>query len=218
MQWIKENSIIALTLLISLLIHSIFMIYHKKENIIQENIITFEIVQQKADTNISQKLEKNENTQQKKQEEVSKEIKKEEVKKEKAVKKSALPKKQPVKKEQNKKKENKENKDIVKSKGSNKINNQAETYIKQNYAKIEQDIVSRIVYPPRAKKLGIEGSGYLIITIDNKGTIISVKAYDFPSKLLQDAALKAAKKAGSAAGHGMMTNIEIKVPVKFSLN
>lgn len=213
MQWIKENSIIALTLLISLLFHSIFMLYNKKENNIQENIITFEIVQQTADTTISEKLEKNENTQQEKQEEVSKEVKKEE-----AVKKSAMPKKQPVKKEQNKKKENKENKDIVKSKGSNKINNQAETYIKQNYAKIEQDIVSRIVYPARAKKLGIEGSGYLIITIDNKGTIISVKAYDFPSKLLQDAALKAAKKAGSAAGHGMMTNIEIKVPVKFSLN
>ena len=218
MQWIKENSIIALTLLISLLFHSIFMLYHKKENNIQENIITFEIVQQTADTNISEKIEKNENTQQEKQEEDKEEIKKEEVKEEKAVKKASVPKKQPVKKDVEKKKENKTNKDIVKSAGENKINNQAETYIKQNYAKIEQDIVSRIVYPPRAKKLGIEGSGYLIITIDNKGTIISVKAYDFPSKLLQDAALKAAKKAGSVAGHGMMTNIEIKVPVKFSLN
>ncbi|MDY5051360.1 MAG: TonB family protein [Candidatus Mucispirillum faecigallinarum] len=218
MQWIKENSIIASTLLISLIFHSIFMFYNKQENIIKENIITFEIVHQTANTNISEKIEKNENTQQEKQEEVKEEIKKEEVKEEKAVKKAAVPKKQPVKKDVEKKKENKTNKDIVKSAGENKINNQAETYIKQNYAKIEQDIVSRIVYPPRAKKLGIEGSGYLIITIDKTGTIISVKAYDFPSKLLQDAALKAAKKAGSAAGHGMMTNIKIKVPVTFSLN
>lgn len=218
MQWIRENSIIASTLLISLIFHGIFMFYNKQENIIKENIITFEIVHQTANTNISEKIEKNENTQQEKQEEVKEEIKKEEVKEEKAVKKAAVPKKQPVKKDVEKKKETKTNKDIVKSAGVNKINNQAETYIKQNYAKIEQDIVSRIVYPPRAKKLGIEGSGYLIITIDKTGTIISVKAYDFPSKLLQDAALKAVKKAGSAAGHGMMTNIEIKVPVKFSLN
>lgn len=218
MQWIRENSIIASTLLISLIFHGIFMFYNKQENIIKENIITFEIVHQTANTNISEKIEKNENTQQEKQEEVKEEIKKEEVKEEKAVKKAAVPKKQPVKKDVEKKKETKTNKDIVKSAGVNKINNQAETYIKQNYAKIEQDIVSRIVYPPRAKKLGIEGSGYLIITIDKTGTIISVKAYDFPSKLLQDAALKAVKKAGSAAGHGMMTNVEIKVPVKFSLN
>ena len=95
--------------------------------------------------------------------------------------------------------------------------NQAETYIKQNYNQIHQEIVNRIIYPPRAKKLGIEGSGYLLIAIDKTGTIVSVKAFDFPNKLLQDAALKAAKKVGYVASHEMASNVELKVPVTFYL-
>ena len=42
--------------------------------------------------------------------------------------------------------------DIVKSKGKNNTNNQAEMYIKQNYTNIHQQIISNIIYPPRAKK------------------------------------------------------------------
>ena len=167
MQWIKENSIITITIFISLLFHSIIMLYNKEEHIIKENIITFEIVKQVANTQIAQEVQ--------------------------------------------------ENTDTIQSAGVNKINNQAETYIKQNYNQIRQEIVSRIVYPPRAKKLGIEGSGYLLIAIDKTGTIVSVKAFDFPNKLLQDAALKAAKKVGYVAGHEMVSNVELKVPVTFYL-
>lgn len=216
MQWIKENSIITLTVFISLLFHSIIMLYHKEEHAVKENIITFEIVKQVANTQVSQEIKQNETSENKveKKQEI---VKKEEVHKEALVKKETAPKKQVAKKETIQKKENKENTDTIKSAGVNKINNQAETYIKQNYNQIHQEIVSRIVYPPRAKKLGIEGSGYLLIAIDKTGTIVSVQAFDFPNKLLQDAALKAAKKVGYVASHEMVSNVELKVPVSFYL-
>lgn len=212
MQWIKENKVIAITVFVSLLFHSAIMFYHKEKSVIKENIITFEIVKQTANTQIAKEIKQNE-TSENKVEEKQKIVKKE-VHKKALVKKESAPKKQVVKKETVQKKENT---DTIKSAGINKINNQAETYIKQNYNQIHQEIVSRIVYPPRAKKLGIEGSGYLLIAIDKTGTIVSVQAFDFPNKLLRDAALKAAKKVGSAAGHEMMSNIELKVPVTFFL-
>lgn len=216
MQWIKENSIITITIFISLLFHSIIMLYHKEEHTVKENIITFEIVKQVANTQVSQEIKQNETSENKveKKQEI---VKKEEVHKEALVKKETAPKKQVAKKETIQKKENKENTDTIKSAGVNKINNQAETYIKQNYNQIHQEIVSRIVYPPRAKKLGIEGSGYLLIAIDKTGTIVSVQAFNFPNKLLQDAALKAAKKVGYVASHEMVSNVELKVPVSFYL-
>lgn len=207
MQWIKENSIITITIFISLLFHSIIMLYNKEERIIKENIITFEIVKQMANTQISQEIKQNE-TSENKVDKKQKTVKKEEIYKDALIKKETAPKKQVTKKE---------NTDTIQSAGVNKINNQAETYIKQNYNQIQQEIVSRIVYPPRAKKLGIEGSGYLLIAIDKTGTIVSVKAFDFPNKLLQDAALKAAKKAGCVASHEMVSNVELKVPVTFYL-
>ena len=58
---------------------------------------------------------------------------------------------------------------------------------------------------------------YLLIAIDKTGTIVSVQAFDFPNKLLQDAALKAAKKVGYVASHEMVSNVELKVPVTFYL-
>lgn len=219
MQWIKENSIITIAVFISLIFHSIVMLYHKEEHIIKEDIITFEIVKQVANTQIAQEIKQNEPIENK-VEEKQEIVKKEEIHKEALVKKEITPKKQVVKKETAQKKDNKvkkENTDTIKSAGVNKINNQAETYIKQNYNQIHQEIVSRIVYPPRAKKLGIEGSGYLLIAIDKTGTIVSVQAFDFPNKLLQDAALKAAKKVGYVASHEMVSNVELKVPVTFYL-
>ena len=90
-------------------------------------------------------------------------------------------------------------------------------YIKNNYKDIENKIVNYIIYPPRAKKLGIEGSGYLLIKIDNTGKIVSVKAFDFPNRLLSDAALKAAKKTGELAGHQIAGNVELKIPISFYL-
>ena len=60
MQWIKENSIITITIFISLLFHSIIMLYNKEEHIIKENIITFEIVKQVANTQIAQEVKQNE--------------------------------------------------------------------------------------------------------------------------------------------------------------
>lgn len=212
MQWIKENKVIAITVFVSLLFHSAIMFYHKEKSVIKENIITFEIVKQTANTQIAKEIKQNE-TSENKVEEKQKIVKKE-VHKKALVKKESAPKKQVVKKETVQKKENT---DTIKSAGINKINNQAETYIKQNYNQIHQEIVSRIVYPPRAKKLGIEGSGYLLIAIDKTGTIVSVQAFDFPNKLLRDAALKAAKKVGYVASHEMMSNIELKVPVTFFL-
>lgn len=219
MQWIKENSIITIAVFISLIFHSIVMLYHKEEHIIKEDIITFEIVKQVANTQIAQEIKQNEPIENK-VEEKQEIVKKEEIHKEALVKKEITPKKQVVKKKTAQKKDNKvkkENTDTIKSAGVNKINNQAETYIKQNYNQIHQEIVSRIVYPPRAKKLGIEGSGYLLIAIDKTGTIVSVQAFDFPNKLLQDAALKAAKKVGYVASHEMVSNVELKVPVTFYL-
>ncbi|MDE7315052.1 MAG: energy transducer TonB, partial [Mucispirillum sp.] len=197
MQWIKENSIITITIFISLLFHSIIMLYNKEERIIKENIIAFEIVKQIANTQISQEIKQNE-TSENKVDKKQKTVKKEEIYKDALIKKETAPKKQVTKKE---------NTDTIQSAGVNKINNQAETYIKQNYNQIQQEIVSRIIYPPRAKKLGIEGSGYLLIAIDKTGTIISVKAFDFPNKLLQDAALKAAKQVGYVASHEMVSNV-----------
>ena len=106
---------------------------------------------------------------------------------------------------------------LVKSEGKEQINNQAEMYIKQNYTNIHNQIIGNIIYPPRAKKLGIEGSGYLLILIDKEGSIISIKAFDFPNQLLSDAAIKAAKKASKSATHQLSSNVEIKIPVTFKL-
>lgn len=230
MLWIRENNIILIALFISLLLHSVIMFYHNEKHIVKENIVTFEIIKQVANTQISENIMQNEVI-----EEVAKEnniedekeeIKKEVIEEKAIVKKEVTTKKQVIKKEtvkkrevaqKKEKKEEKPNSDTVKSTGINEINNQAETYIKQNYNQIEKEIVSRIIYPPRAKKLGIEGAGYLLISIDKTGAIVSVQAYDFPNKLLQDAALKAAKKVGYIAGHGMVSNVEVKVPVKFYL-
>ncbi len=205
MQWIKENSIITVTILISLLFHSIIMLYHKEEHTIKENIVTFEIIKQVANTQISEQIKQDI------VEESHEEVKEDIIKEDAIIKKDVAPTKQITKKEK------KQNTDTIKSAGVNKINNQAETYIKQNYNEINQEIISRIVYPPKAKKLGIQGSGYLLISIDKSGTIVSVKAFDFPNKILQDAALKAAKKVGYVASHNMMSNIEMKVPVTFYL-
>ena len=107
--------------------------------------------------------------------------------------------------------------DIVKSKGKNNTNNQAEMYIKQNYTNIHQQIISNIIYPPRAKKLGIEGSRYLLVIINKDGSIISVKAYDFPNKILSEAAIKEAKKASKTAAHQLSSNVEVKISVTFKL-
>ncbi len=101
---------------------------------------------------------------------------------------------------------------------NNKSDNKAQNYIKANYKLIKQQIVSNITYPPRAKKLGIEGSGYLLIEINSSGKIVSVKALDFPNKMLSEAALKAAKKAGDTYTHNFAGNIEIKIPISFYLH
>ena len=90
-------------------------------------------------------------------------------------------------------------------------------YIKQNYTNIHQQIISNIIYPPRAKKLGIEGSRYLLVIINQDGSIISVEAFDFPNKILSEAAIKAAKKASKTAAHQLSSNVEVKISVTFKL-
>lgn len=212
MQWIKENYIIMLSISISLLLHSVIMLYNKDSVVVKENIITFEIIKQVANTQISEQVTENNNNAEE-QENVKDEI----VKKQNIVEKKQVNNKKTINKQTTPKKDKKVNKDNIKATGTDSINNQAEIYVQENYSKIEKEIVSRIIYPPRAKKLGIEGAGYLLILIDNSGIIVSVQAYDFPNKLLQDAALNAAKKVGYVASHQMANSVEIKVPVKFHL-
>lgn len=203
MQLIKNNFIITFAIFLSLSIHIVILLYNKSENVIKENIVYFELVKQAANTDVSAVNEK-----------IIEEVEKVEENKKIVEDKAEIPKK--VVKKQEKKKAAKRQ-DIVKAKGKNNTNNQAEMYIKQNYTNIHQQIISNIIYPPRAKKLGIEGSGYLLVIINKDGSIISVKAYDFPNKILSEAAIKAAKKASKTAAHQLSSNVEVKIPVTFKL-
>lgn len=203
MQLIKNNLVITFALFISINIHLVLLLYHNSSPVIKENMVYFELVKQAANTDVS-KVEENVNN-----EENTKEIKK-------IVEKPAeIPKK--IVKKENIKKPVKKKQDVVKSKGKDSLNNQAEMYVKQNYTNIHNQIISNIIYPARAKKLGIEGSGYLLVAINQDGSIISVQAFDFPNKLLSDAAIKAAKKASKTATHQLSSNVEIKIPVTFKL-
>lgn len=203
MQLIKNNLLITFALFISFNIHLLLLLYHKNSPTVHEQIVYFELVKQAANTDVS-KVNENINN-----EENTKEIKK-------IIEKPAEIPKKTVKKE-NIKKTVKKKQDVVKSKGSDNINNQAEMYVKQNYTNIHNQIISNIIYPARAKKLGIEGSGYLLIAINKDGSMVSVQAFDFPNKLLSDAAIKAAKKASKSASHQLNSNVEIKIPVTFKL-
>lgn len=199
---IKNNKIITIAFILSISIHLILLLYSSNKPVIEEQIVYFEIVRQQANTDVTKQETNIEKTQ---EQEEKKEV----------VKKAEIPKKIIKKKETVKKTIKKQ--DTIKSEGKEQINNQAEMYIKQNYTNIHNQIIGNIIYPPRAKKLGIEGSGYLLILIDKEGSIISIKAFDFPNQLLSDAAIKAAKKASKSATHQLSSNVEIKIPVTFKL-
>ena len=199
---IKNNKIITIAFILSISIHLILLLYSSNKPVIEEQIVYFEIVRQQANTDVTKQETNIEKTQ---EQEEKKEV----------VKKAEIPKKIIKKKETVKKTIKKQ--DTIKSEGKEQINNQTEMYIKQNYTNIQNQIIGNIIYPPRAKKLGIEGSGYLLILIDKEGSIISIKAFDFPNKLLSDAAIKAAKKASKSATHQLSSNVEIKIPVTFKL-
>lgn len=199
---IKNNKIITIAFILSISIHLILLLYSSNKPVIEEQIVYFEIVRQQANTDVTKQETNIEKTQ---EQEEKKEV----------VKKAEIPKKIIKKKETVKKTIKKQ--DTIKSEGKEQINNQAEMYVKQNYTNIHNQIIGNIIYPPRAKKLGIEGSGYLLILIDKEGSIISIKAFDFPNKLLSDAAIKAAKKASKSATHQLSSNVEIKIPVTFKL-
>lgn len=215
---IKNNIVITLTLFISINIHLILLMNYNNKPVMQENIVYFELVKQTANTNISESNIKTEETAEEKEviekiEEKPKEIK--EKKKPAEIPEKVVSKKEVTKKEV--KKTAKQKQDIVKSKGADNINNQAEMYIKQNYTNIHKRIIGNIIYPPRAKKLGIEGSGYLLLTINQTGQIINIEAVNFPNKLLKDAAVKAAKKASKTATHQLSSNVVVKIPITFKL-
>lgn len=205
MNIIRNNIIIILALFMSICLHIMILQYKQTEEILENDMVYFELVKQTANTDTASV--NNEIT-----EDTNKQEKKEEIIKNN----EDIPKKIIQKKKDEKKTSKKQ--DVIKSKGVNKTNNQAEMYIKQNYTNIHQKIVSNIIYPPRAKKLGIEGSGYLIVTINQNGSIIAVEAFDFPNKILSDAAIKAAKKASKTASHQLSTNINVKIPIIFNLD
>lgn len=151
----------------------------------------------------------------KKKEVVKKQIKKQPVKKKEAVKKEA------VKKEVPRNEEVKEVKRENKNLGNEKslvVDNKAltEAYKQANYNIIRDKILSSLKYPERARKMGIEGSGFIVIVIDGQGNIISRRAENFQNRLLQNAALKAAKNVSNAAGHSM-ASVELKIPINFDL-
>lgn len=156
----------------------------------------------------------------KKKEVVKKQIKKQPVKKKEAVKKEVV-KKEVVKKEVPRNEEVKEVKRENKNLGNEKslvVDNKAltEAYKQANYNIIRDKILSSLKYPERARKMGIEGSGFIVIVIDGQGNIISRRAENFPNRLLQNAALKAAKNVSNAAGHSM-ASVELKIPINFDL-
>lgn len=154
----------------------------------------------------------------KKKEVVKKQVKKQPVKKKEVVEKKETVKKEIVKKEVTKNKEVKEenkNTGIEKSvQADNKV--LVEAYRQANYNTIRDKILSSLKYPERARKLGIEGSGFIIIVIDGQGNIISRRAENFPNRMLQNAALKAAKNVSNAAAHSM-ASVELKIPINFNL-
>lgn len=210
---IKNNIVITLTLFISINIHLILLMNYNNKPVMQENIVYFELVKQTANTNISESNIKTEETAEEKEVIEKIEEKPKEIKEKKKP--AEIPEKVVSKKEV--KKTAKQKQDIVKSKGADNINNQAEMYIKQNYTNIHKQIIGNIIYPPRAKKLGIEGSGYLLLTINQTGQIINIEAVNFPNKLLKDAAVKAAKKASKTATHQLSSNVVVKIPITFKL-
>lgn len=151
----------------------------------------------------------------KKKEVVKKQIKKQPVKKKEAVKKEV------VKKEVPRNEEVKEVKRENKNLGNEKslvVDNKAltEAYKQANYNIIRDKILSSLKYPERARKMGIEGSGFIVIVIDGQGNIISRRAENFQNRLLQNAALKAAKNVSNVAGHSM-ASVELKIPINFDL-
>lgn len=206
--WIKENKILLTTLFVSSVFHVLLFEsgFYNNNKIMPPKIVSFEIIHplkkgEKTETVSDTSIETAQTYQ-----EIIKETQ--------AVTKNTV-KPQHIQKEP-KKTEHKKDDRKTAAAGNAAYDNNAIIYEKENLEIIRNMIVNRIIYPPQAKKLGIEGSGYLIIIIDNSGKIISVSANGFPNRLLSEAALKAAKKVGQVAGHSL-ASVEMKIPINFHL-
>lgn len=239
LELIKKNRLIISMLIISILFHGVLFFSYitkktpvsSKDKVIEVSFVNYskpvinEVVEepvqeQKVEEKIEEKpVEKIEKAvipvKPKKKEVVKKQIKKQPVKKKEAVKKEA------VKKEVPRNEEVKEVKRENKNLGNEKslvVDNKAltEAYKQANYNIIRDKILSSLKYPERARKMGIEGSGFIVIVIDGQGNIISRRAENFQNRLLQNAALKAAKNVSNAAGHSM-ASVELKIPINFNL-
>lgn len=194
-------------------------------NEVVEQPVQEQVVEEKIEEKVEEKIEEKPVKKIEKAVIPVKPKKKEVVKKQ--IKKQPVKKKEVVEKKETVKKEVTENKEVIEEKQENKnlgkekslvVDNKAltEAYRQANYNIIRDKILSSLKYPERARKMGIEGSGFIVIVIDSQGNIISHRAENFKNRLLQNAALKAAKKVSNAAGHSM-ASVELKIQIDFNL-
>lgn len=243
LELIKKNRLIISMLIISVLFHGVLFFLNvtkkipvsSKDKAVEITFVNYskpavnEVVEQPVqeqvvEENIEEKVEEKPvkkleeaviPVKPKKKEVVKKQIKKQPVKKKEVVKKETV--KKEVAENKEVKEEKQENKNLGKEK-SLVVDNKAltEAYRQANYNIIRDKILSSLKYPERARKMGIEGSGFIVIVIDSQGNIISHRAENFKNRLLQNAALKAAKKVSNAAGHSM-ASVELKIQIDFNL-
>ena len=90
----------------------------------------------------------------------------------------------------------------------------AEPVIPQN------QILSRIVYPPMALKQGIEAVVYLELFIDSSGAVKKIKVLKDPGHGFAEAAVKAIEgiKCIPATANGKNVAVRYRYPVRFTLN
>lgn len=90
-------------------------------------------------------------------------------------------------------------------------------YINANYEAIRRSFMDELIYPDRAKKMGIEGKGTIMLVIDKDGKVKSVSLFsEFGNRLLDDAALKAGKRVRKVVAPGV-DEVRIMIPVTFAL-
>ena len=84
----------------------------------------------------------------------------------------------------------------------------------------QNQILSRIVYPPMALKQGIEAVVYLELFIDSSGVVKKIKVLKDPGHGFAEAAVKAIEgiKCIPATANGKNVAVRYRYPVRFTLN
>jgi len=222
MAWIKTNE--SKGIFFSLLMHSIILgvvllsddkltKQADKENMVSIDLISYQPPKPKV-------IEKPKPEPKKVEKPKPKPIKTKEPKHKPIVHKKQEPKPEPIKESEPIKKEVKEIvKDIVKPK-SMQPNKQAQkqAFIKTNFAIIRDMVLSNLIYPNIAKRMGWTGVVEVKLTIDSKGKLLSYFIHKSSGKKrLDDAALNAVKAITSENLPKPKNTTTLILPISFQL-